>query len=74
MSIYAAYLYDSLKLYARALDQVIRDQPDQSIEELARNGSLIIDTIIKNHTYQSKYINCLINLIDIDRINLKWFV
>lgn len=53
VSIYAAYLYDSLKLYARALDQVIRDQPDQSIEELAKNGTLIIETIIKNHTYQS---------------------
>ncbi|EZA56309.1 Guanylate cyclase 32E [Ooceraea biroi] len=53
VSIYAAYLYDSLKLYARALDQLIRDQPDQPIEELAKNGTLIIETIIKNHTYQS---------------------
>ncbi|XP_011170940.1 receptor-type guanylate cyclase Gyc76C [Solenopsis invicta] len=53
VSIYAAYLYDSLKLYARALDQLIRDHPDHSIEELAKNGTLIVETIIRNHTYQS---------------------
>lgn len=56
VSIYAAYLYDSLKLYARALDQLIRDEPNQSIEDLAKNGTRIIETIIKNHTYQSKYV------------------
>ncbi|XP_011254352.1 receptor-type guanylate cyclase Gyc76C [Camponotus floridanus] len=53
VSIYAAYLYDSLKLYARALDQLMRDLPNQSVEELAKNGTLIIETIIKNRTYQS---------------------
>ncbi|XP_015598426.1 receptor-type guanylate cyclase Gyc76C isoform X2 [Cephus cinctus] len=53
VSIHAAYLYDSVKLYARALDQLLRDQPDHSLEEIASNGSQIIDTIIKNHTYQS---------------------
>lgn len=56
MSIHAAYLYDSVKLYARALDQLIRDQPDQTVEEIANNGTRIIETIIKNHTYQSNYI------------------
>ncbi|KAL0119212.1 hypothetical protein PUN28_009653 [Cardiocondyla obscurior] len=53
VSIYAAYLYDSVKLYARALDQLIRDYPDLSIEELAKNGTLITDMILKNRTYQS---------------------
>ncbi|XP_029172413.1 receptor-type guanylate cyclase Gyc76C-like [Nylanderia fulva] len=53
VSIHAAYLYDSLKLYARALDQLIRDHPNQSVEELAKNGTLIVETIIKNRTYQS---------------------
>ncbi|KAJ8681432.1 hypothetical protein QAD02_017219, partial [Eretmocerus hayati] len=53
VSIYAAYLYDSVKLYARALDQLLRDYPEQSLEEIASNGTLIIETIIKNHTYQS---------------------
>ncbi|XP_067206722.1 receptor-type guanylate cyclase Gyc76C-like [Linepithema humile] len=53
VSIYAAYLYDSLKLYARALHQLTIDHADQSVEELARNGTLIIETIIKNRTYQS---------------------
>lgn len=53
VSIYAAYLYDSVKLYARALDQLIRDHPDHSIEELAKNGTLIVETIIKNRTYES---------------------
>ncbi|XP_066598422.1 receptor-type guanylate cyclase Gyc76C-like [Prorops nasuta] len=53
VSIHAAYLYDSLKLYARALDQLLRDQPDHTLEEIAGNGTQIIETIIKNHTYQS---------------------
>lgn len=53
ISIYAAYLYDSAYLYARALDHLIRENEDLSIDEIARNGTLIIETIIKNHTYQS---------------------
>lgn len=53
VSIHAAYLYDSVKLYARALDQLLRDQPERTLDEIVRNGTQIIDTIIKNHTYQS---------------------
>ncbi|KAK2576982.1 hypothetical protein KPH14_011945 [Odynerus spinipes] len=53
VSIHAAYLYDSVKLYARALDQLLRDQPEHTLEEIASNGTQIIETIIKNHTYQS---------------------
>ncbi|XP_018045826.1 PREDICTED: receptor-type guanylate cyclase Gyc76C-like [Atta colombica] len=53
VSIYAAYLYDSVKLYAEALDQLIRAYPNHSIEELAKNGTLIVETIIKRHTYYS---------------------
>lgn len=56
VSIYAAYLYDAVKLYARALDQLIRDYPDLSVEELARNGTLITEMILKkSSTYQSMY-------------------
>ncbi|CAL7947734.1 unnamed protein product [Xylocopa violacea] len=53
VSIHAAYLYDSVKLYARALDQLLKDQPEHSLEEIASNGTQIIETIIRNHTYQS---------------------
>ncbi|XP_063972285.1 receptor-type guanylate cyclase Gyc76C-like isoform X1 [Diachasmimorpha longicaudata] len=53
VSIHAAYLYDSVKLYATALDQLIRQQPESSLEEIVSNGTLIIETIIKRHTYQS---------------------
>ncbi|XP_047343121.1 receptor-type guanylate cyclase Gyc76C-like isoform X2 [Vespa velutina] len=53
VSIHAAYLYDSVKLYARALDQLIRDQPEHNLHDIASNGTQIIETIIKNHTYQS---------------------
>ncbi|XP_032674981.1 receptor-type guanylate cyclase Gyc76C-like [Odontomachus brunneus] len=53
VSIHAAYLYDSVKLYARALHQLLEDQPNQTLMEVASNGSRIIETIIKNHTYQS---------------------
>ncbi|XP_076756060.1 receptor-type guanylate cyclase Gyc76C [Xylocopa sonorina] len=53
VSIHAAYLYDSVKLYARALDQLLKDQPEHSLVEIASNGTQIIETIIRNHTYQS---------------------
>lgn len=51
--IHAAYLYDSVKLYARALDQLLRNNPESTLEEIVSNGTQIIETIIKNHTYQS---------------------
>ncbi|XP_015514449.1 receptor-type guanylate cyclase Gyc76C [Neodiprion pinetum] len=53
VSIHAAYLYDSVKLYAQALDQLIREHQDLSVEEIASNGTRIIETIIKRHTYDS---------------------
>ncbi|KAG8041150.1 hypothetical protein G9C98_002138 [Cotesia typhae] len=53
ISIYAAYLYDSVKLYATALDQLLREQPEREIDEIVSNGTLIIQTIIRRHTYQS---------------------
>jgi len=63
VSIYAAYLYDSVKLYARALDQLLREHKhandgnltDEDIERIASNGTRIIETIIKEHTYQSEF-------------------
>ncbi|KAK6625291.1 Receptor-type guanylate cyclase Gyc76C [Polyplax serrata] len=57
VSIYAAYLYDAVKLYARALDFLIRQQGDNItealIDDIASNGTNIIQTIIKNRTYES---------------------
>lgn len=57
VSIYAAYLYDAVKLYARALDYLIKQQGDNVteavIDDIAGNGTNIIQTIIKNRTYES---------------------
>lgn len=61
VSIYAAYLYDSVMLYAKALDHLLcakandlRNLTGEMIDEVAENGTQIIQTIIKNVTYQSK--------------------
>lgn len=58
VSIYAAYLYDSVKLYAWALDKLLRQEEriltDDVIYDVASNGTRIIETIIKNRTYRSK--------------------
>lgn len=60
ISIYAAYLYDSVKLYAWALDRLLRkeaeDKPltEDLIRDVASNGTGIIETIIKNKAYKSK--------------------
>ncbi|KAF5306158.1 hypothetical protein FQR65_LT07434 [Abscondita terminalis] len=56
VSIYAAYLYDSVKLYARALDKLLREQPllnDKIVDEVASNGTKIIETIIGLGMYTS---------------------
>ncbi|KAL1497774.1 hypothetical protein ABEB36_008675 [Hypothenemus hampei] len=57
VSIYAAYLYDSVKLYASALHHLISEQSvvdERIIREIATNGTKIIETIIKiNQTYRS---------------------
>lgn len=60
VSIYAAYLYDSVKLYAWALDKLLRQEErpltDKVIHDIASNGTRIIETIIKNRTYKSKFL------------------
>lgn len=55
VSIYAAYLYDSVFLYARALDELLKNHKitDELIEEVASNGTKIIETIIKMGKYRS---------------------
>lgn len=58
VSIYAAYLYDSFKLYANALHQLLSEQQiltDQIIDEIASNGTKIVETIIKMKTYKSEH-------------------
>jgi len=55
--IYAAHLYDSVILYAKALDKMIKDRQNNNetvdIAKLARNGSGITETIIKMGRYES---------------------
>lgn len=57
ISIYAAHLYDSVILYAKALDEIIREaevnEEGASVDELARNGTRITQTIIDMGGYQS---------------------
>ncbi|KAK9751499.1 Receptor family ligand binding region [Popillia japonica] len=55
--IHAAYLYDSVMLYAKALDKLINDEKTslapRSIDEIASNGTEIIKTIIDFKNYSS---------------------
>ncbi|VEN37483.1 unnamed protein product [Callosobruchus maculatus] len=57
VTIYAAYLFDSVKLYASALHHLLSQEPvltDKVIIDVASNGTKIIETIIKiNGTYKS---------------------
>lgn len=57
ISISAAYLYDSVRLYAWALDKLLRQQPQPVTPDVIRSVSLdgarIIETIIQNRTYKS---------------------
>lgn len=61
VSIYAAYLYDSVMLYAMALDQLLRNEQkiqkltEEVIRNVASNGTRIVETIIQNRTYQSEW-------------------
>ena len=56
VSIYAAYLYDAVMLYARALDMLLKKYEvvtEEDLHKVASNGTLIIE-MLKNHTYESK--------------------
>ncbi|KAK9512964.1 hypothetical protein O3M35_001263 [Rhynocoris fuscipes] len=57
VSIYAAYLYDSVILYADALNELLygqkRNLTKEIIEEVASNGTLIIETIVRRKFYDS---------------------
>ncbi|XP_017772272.1 PREDICTED: receptor-type guanylate cyclase Gyc76C-like isoform X2 [Nicrophorus vespilloides] len=56
VSIYAAYLYDSVKLYATALHALLLREPhltEEIIAEIAGNGTRIVETIISLGTYKS---------------------
>jgi len=57
VGIYAAYLYDSVKLYAAALHYLLSKEPvldEKTILEVSSNGAKIIETIITlNETYKS---------------------
>ncbi|XP_045475600.1 receptor-type guanylate cyclase Gyc76C-like isoform X2 [Harmonia axyridis] len=56
VSIYAAYLYDSVILYATALNNILANEKvinDDVVEEIARNGSRIVQAIIKMGSYRS---------------------
>lgn len=57
VSIYAAYLYDSVMLYALALDKLLRNETrpltEEVIRDVASNGTRIVETIINNKTYKS---------------------
>lgn len=56
-------------LYARALDLLLRTKANgqeltgEMIDEVAYNGTLIIQTLVKNITYQSKYKNKIFQII-----------
>lgn len=56
ISLHAAYLYDAVKLYAEALDKLIKQSPeqtDEAIDVIASNGTKIVETIIAMKTYKS---------------------
>lgn len=59
VTIYAAYLFDAVKLYASALRYLLQQEKvlnDKVILDVASNGTKIIETIIKiNGTYKSKF-------------------
>lgn len=62
VSIYAAYLYDSVKLYATALNTLIREETVvknetltyQKLMSIATNGSLIVSKMISITPFKSK--------------------
>lgn len=66
VSMHAAYLYDSVKLYALALHQLLMNEArpltEDVIRDVASNGTAIIYAIIQNQTYLSKC--CLASFLD----------
>ncbi|GBP92017.1 Receptor-type guanylate cyclase Gyc76C [Eumeta japonica] len=56
VSIYAAYLYDSVRLYALALDMLLKNEKpltQKKVLEVVTNGSKIIATMIRSTPYKS---------------------
>lgn len=57
ITLYAAYLYDSVRLYAKALDKLLKGYPeltDEIIELVASDGVTILNSIIEERNYTSK--------------------
>lgn len=60
VSIYAAYLYDSVKLYAKALDEIIKEETRtemltmMKLHAIATNGTRIVAKMIQSSPYKSK--------------------
>lgn len=53
VSVYAANLYDSVILFAKALHSLKLERPEESIQVLARDGLAIFQHIIKMKEYES---------------------
>ncbi|XP_026742826.1 receptor-type guanylate cyclase Gyc76C-like isoform X2 [Trichoplusia ni] len=59
VSIYAAYLYDSVKLYGKALDEIIKEETRteqltlHKLHLIAMNGTRIINKMIQSSPYKS---------------------
>lgn len=69
VSIYAAYLYDSVKLYAMALNSLIIEEVGNGqltyaqLMNIATNGSRIIAKMIASTPYKSKILLIVQNLV-----------
>ncbi|XP_047021545.1 receptor-type guanylate cyclase Gyc76C-like [Helicoverpa zea] len=59
VSIYAAYLYDSVKLYAKALNEIIKEETrtepltEVKLRSIATNGTRIVAKMIQSSPYKS---------------------
>lgn len=72
VSIYAAYLYDAVMLYARALDMLLQKYDvitEEVLHKVASNGTLIIE-MLKNHTYESECSVHLCHKLGVKRLSL----
>jgi len=59
VSIYAAYLYDAIYLYARALDEVINSGGDPY------DGRAIVDSI-RGRSFSSEHVTCCLSRGSVD--------